>query len=72
MLTFLITFGIMFAAIALIAIKIILVPGGEFHGTCATTSEFRKREGGACPVCGQSADQPCPNAGESESADERV
>ena len=61
MLVFLITFGVMLLIIAMIGIRLILVPNGEFHGTCSTNNEFLRREGESCPVCGNAPDQSCPN-----------
>jgi hypothetical protein len=52
---------ILLIVIALIAIRIIVLPEGEFHGTCSTNNEFRYREEGSCPVCGKSSQELCPN-----------
>ncbi len=51
----------MLGMIALIAIRIIVLPDGEFRGTCSTNSEFLKRENVDCPVCGKSAGETCKN-----------
>ncbi len=62
---FVVTFLVLITAIAMIAIRIIVLPGGEFHGTCSTNNEFLRRESdGNCPVCGKTADEPCPNEGQ--------
>ena len=64
MLVFLITFGVMVLIIAMIGIRILLLPDGEFHGTCSTNNEFLRREDGSCPVCGKDPEEICPNQGE--------
>ena len=61
--TFLLTFLILLIAIGLIAIRIIVLPEGEFHGTCSTNNEFRYSEEGSCPVCGKTPEESCPNEG---------
>ena len=62
MLAFLITCGVMLLIIALVGIRIILVPDGEFHGTCSTNNQqFLRNEDDSCPVCGKSSEETCPN-----------
>ena len=58
--TFFLTLLILLVAISLIAIRIIILPEGEFHGTCSTNNEFRHSEEASCPVCGKSPDESCP------------
>jgi hypothetical protein len=61
--TFIVTVVVLLVVIALISIRIILVPGGEFRGTCSTNSPFQKREGN-CPVCGKTPEELCPSESE--------
>ena len=60
---FLVTFGLLLLGISLMCIRIILVPGGEFHGSCSSNNPYNKREGGTCAACGRRSDEYCPNAG---------
>jgi hypothetical protein len=63
MLTFVMAALALLLMMAMLAIRVILVKDGEFHGTCSTNSEFNRRHGdGKCASCGRSADKPCPNA----------
>jgi hypothetical protein len=68
MAVFVLTLGGLLLVIALIGVRIILVPEGEFRGTCSTNNEFMKRKGIDCPVCGKKADEPCPSEAAAESA----
>ena len=61
MLTFLITCGVMLLIIALVGIRIILLPDGEFHGTCSTNNQFLRKDDGSCTVCGKNSEEACPN-----------
>lgn len=47
--------------IASIAIRILVLPNGEFRGTCSTNNEFLRKQDVDCPVCGRTADEPCLN-----------
>lgn len=58
---FLVTLVVFLVAMGLLSLRILLVPGGEFRGTCSTNNEFNRRHGGECPSCGRKADEPCPN-----------
>jgi len=60
----LLTFGVLLLALGGMAIKILLKPGGEFNGTCASNSEFNKRHGdgdSSCPSCGKQPGEACKN-----------
>jgi len=48
--------GLAFAGIAL---RILLVKGGEFRGTCATNNPMLKNEIGECTVCGAKPEEAC-------------
>ncbi len=41
-------------AVALLAIRILFVRGGEFRGTCASNNPYLRKDGGACWACGKS------------------
>ena len=55
MIGFLAALAVIVIGILLISIRILLVPNGEFRGTCSTNSPYLQREGGDCPVCGKKA-----------------
>jgi hypothetical protein len=44
---------------ALMALRILLVKGGEFKGTCANNNPFMQKQGVTCGVCGKTAGEPC-------------
>lgn len=50
---FLITFVLLAAAFAGIAIKIWAKKGGEFSGTCASQSPFLNKNNEVCSYCGK-------------------
>ena len=56
--TFLII-GVLGVAMVLFAIRIIMVKGGEFHGTCATNNPMLKNKVGDCSVCGAKSEADC-------------
>jgi len=41
------------------SLRILLVKGGEFRGTCANNNPFLQKEGATCGVCGRTAGEPC-------------
>ena len=58
----LLTLGLMGLATAGLAIRVILVKGAEFRGTCASNNPMLRDElgiEGSCPTCGASADEKC-------------
>ena len=55
MIGFLAALAVIATGILLIAIRILVLPDGEFRGTCSTNNPFLQREGGDCPVCGKKA-----------------
>ena len=57
--TVLLAIAIVGAAFALIALRILLVKGGEFRGTCATNNPMLKNEIGECTVCGATPGEEC-------------
>lgn len=44
---------------AFIAIRILLIKGGEFKGTCASNNPLLQNEDGTCGFCGRKADEEC-------------
>lgn len=53
LLTVLIGAGAMTLAFALIGIRMILIKGGEFRGTCSSNNPLLvDKMGGSCSVCG--------------------
>lgn len=60
MTAFLVTLVVMLIGIALISIRMLLVPGGEFHGTCASRQARRGKADEGC-VCGRKPGETCTN-----------
>lgn len=54
MATVLVAIVVLGLAVGLLAVRILLVPGGEFRGTCASNNPFLRRRGGSCWACGKS------------------
>ncbi len=54
---FLLTLGLLFLAVAGIAIKIWAKKNGEFAGTCASQNPMLNKSGEACGFCGKTPDQ---------------
>ncbi|NNC84964.1 MAG: membrane or secreted protein [Bacteroidia bacterium] len=46
---------------AFIAIRILLVKGGEFKGTCASNNPLLQKADGSCGFCGRQAGEVCKN-----------
>lgn len=44
---------------AFIAIRILLVKGGEFKGTCASNNPLVQKADGSCGYCGRAAGEVC-------------
>ena len=51
--------GLLGLAFAGIAIKILVKPGGEFSGTCASNNPMLRDEQGGCTVCGARPQDAC-------------
>jgi len=51
-----IVMGLVFAGIG---IRMLLVKGGEFRGTCAQNNPYLTKEIGNCSVCGKTPDEVC-------------
>jgi len=46
-------------AFAFISIRILLIKGGQFKGTCANNNPFLQKQGVTCGVCGKPAGDAC-------------
>ncbi|HIB83127.1 MAG TPA: membrane or secreted protein [Chromatiaceae bacterium] len=57
--TLILTLIIVSVAFAGIALRVLLVKGGEFKGTCATNNPMLKNEIGECKVCGAKPEEDC-------------
>jgi hypothetical protein len=53
MATLLLSILILGVAVTLLALRILLVPGGEFRGACASNNPYLRKEGGECWACGK-------------------
>ncbi len=53
--------AVIFVSVAflLFSLRILLLKGGEFRGTCANNNPFMREQGAVCGVCGRSAGEPC-------------
>jgi len=61
MTTVLLAIAIVGICFALIALRVILVKGGEFRGTCSTNNPMLVNEIGECVVCGARKGEECKN-----------
>ncbi len=59
MIAFIVTLLVLAAGIALLSIRILMKPDGQFRGTCSTNSPFGQT-GGTC-ACGRRPEDECPN-----------
>ena len=50
---FLLSIGILALFFILMSVRLLLVKGGEFRGTCATQSPYLAKEGITCGYCGK-------------------
>jgi hypothetical protein len=55
--------GLLALGVAGIAIKILVKPGGEFSGTCASNNPVLRNEDGGCSVCGARPQDACKSEG---------
>ena len=46
-------------SVALLSVRLLLVKGGEFKGSCASNNPFMQKEGVVCGVCGRKPGEPC-------------
>ena len=57
--TVLASIAVVGVAFILFALRILLVRGGEFRGTCASNNPYLRSEAGECWGCGKPADEDC-------------
>ena len=57
--TFLVTFFILFVAMAMFAVRVFILKKGEFKGGCASNNPILTNEIGECQVCGRKPDEEC-------------
>jgi hypothetical protein len=60
MAVFLVTLAVLLIGIALLSVRILLVPGGQFHGTCASRNVKPGELDRGC-ICGRQPGAPCPH-----------
>ncbi|MGD1840911.1 MAG: hypothetical protein ACFB0B_08460 [Thermonemataceae bacterium] len=60
MITLFLTLGILAFFFVALSLRLLLIKGGEFRGTCASQSPFLNKEGETCGYCGKVVDE-CPN-----------
>jgi hypothetical protein len=53
MATVLVSIALLIGVVILLALRILLVPGGEFRGTCASNNPYLRNELGGCGACGK-------------------
>jgi hypothetical protein len=53
MATILLSVAIVGLVVVFLALRILLGPGGEFPGTCASNNPYLRNEVGECPGCGK-------------------
>lgn len=53
MTTVLLAIGVLALFFVLMSVRLLLVKGGEFKGTCASQSPFLNKQGGTCGYCGK-------------------
>jgi len=51
--------AVVLSAFFLFSLRILLIKGGQFRGTCANNNPFLRKEGATCGVCGRAAGEPC-------------
>ncbi len=59
MIKLLVVFAILGIAFMGLALRVIFIKDGEFHGTCATNNPVLKNELGECIVCGNKPEDNC-------------
>ncbi|OWY22586.1 hypothetical protein C7N43_01410 [Sphingobacteriales bacterium UPWRP_1] len=57
--TLLLSIGLMTFVMAGIGLRILLVKGGQFRGTCANNNPMLEEKIGKCTVCGRTAGEAC-------------
>ena len=57
--TVIVSIVVLGVAVALIGVRLLFVPGGEFRGTCATNNPYLRKKTGECWACGKTDDDEC-------------
>jgi hypothetical protein len=57
--TFLFTLLVVGLCVIGLSLRILLVKGGEFRGTCATNNPMLRNKIGECEVCGRKPGEEC-------------
>ncbi len=57
--TFLLTLLVVGLCVIGLSLRILLVKGGEFRGTCATNNPMLRNKIGECDVCGRKPGEDC-------------
>ncbi|HRI27820.1 MAG TPA: hypothetical protein PK239_00875 [Chitinophagales bacterium] len=57
--TLIFTLGVMVLVMSGIGLRLLLVKGGEFRGTCANNNPMLEKEIGKCTVCGRASGEAC-------------
>ena len=55
----LLSIGLVLVAFALFSVRVLLIKGGEFRGSCASNNPMLQKEGVVCGVCGRKAGEGC-------------
>lgn len=56
MTTVFLTLGFVALFFILMSVRLLLVKGGQFKGTCASQNPFLNKEGASCGFCGKTVD----------------
>jgi hypothetical protein len=57
MATVLVVIGLIGLFFVLMSVRLILIKGGKFKGTCASQSPYLRKEDGSCGYCGKKGDE---------------
>jgi len=68
MATILLSIAILAAAFAFLAVRILMVRGSQFRGTCATNNPYLRRELAGCRACVREDREECERVGTPASA----
>ncbi|MCJ8328481.1 MAG: hypothetical protein HRT89_01560 [Lentisphaeria bacterium] len=59
MIEFLVALVVICVGLSLISIRILMVPGGQFAGTCSSNNPLMRKDDGSCSICGQKPGGSC-------------
>jgi hypothetical protein len=57
--TLLLTLGLMVLAVAGLGMRLLLIKGGQFRGSCANNNPMLEKQIGKCTVCGRDSGEAC-------------